>query len=229
MKKSQKQIQKEWYKNNRARCSLNLMDENNEVHLSRLRKILSPAPTGRLLEIGCGSGWYSGRLGRTVALDISFESVRKIKTDSIPVVGDVENLPFKKNSFNFVYGFGILHHLENIEEGLMETGRVLKPDGCIAFGAENSSSCPMNYIFPFIYGNWKIEKGFLRISEKKIKGILKRRGYENFKCGFGGFAVYGMGKIVYKVTKFIESAFLESPFFRKFSGFMYFTARKEQR
>lgn len=229
MKKSQKQTQKEWYKGSRARCGLELMDENNEVHLKRLQKILPPAPAGRLLEIGCGSGWYSGRLGKTVALDISFESVRKIKTGGMPIVGDVENLPFKKDSFNFVYGFGILHHLENIEKGLGETSRVLKPSGSIAFGAENSSACPINYVFPFIYGNWKIEKGFLRMSERNMKEILERTGYQNFRCGFGGFAIYGMGKFIHKITGFFESFLLKSTFLRKFSGFMYFTARKPQR
>ncbi|GMT41902.1 MAG: hypothetical protein IEMM0002_0313 [bacterium] len=229
MTKDQKRLQREWYDDNRALCSLEMMDENNEVHLGRLKKILTAAPSGRLLEVGCGSGWYGDRFGPAVAIDISLESVRKIKTGGPRLVGDVENLPFKDESFGFVYGFGIIHHLENIEKGLRETARILEPGGVIAFGAENSSLCPMNYVFPFMYGNWNVEKGFVRISKVNIKKNLAKAGYENFMCSFGGFAVYGLNRIVYRVTKVIEDIVSKSAAVRKFSGFMYFTAKKPLR
>ena len=224
----QKEIQKEWYNDNRARCSLDLKDLNNEVHLARFRSVLSPGVRfGDSLEVGCGDGWYSAQLRPRIGVDISFNSVKKFEgLRTRLMVADVENLPFGDNSFDVVYGFSILHHLENIGRGLKEINRVLKPGGCIAFGGENSAKCPMNYVFPFIYGNWHIEKGFRRISPAKMEVLLAEAGFADYRYVTGGFAVYGINEGVMKLTRGIESVAEKSALLRRFAGFLYFSAKK---
>jgi len=39
---------------------------------------------------------------------------------------DMEFLPFRDNTFDLVNGFGILHHLDDIEKGVSEATRILK-------------------------------------------------------------------------------------------------------
>lgn len=226
MSKKQKQLQKDWYNDNPVHFSADLTAMANEVHLNRLKKLLAVEPAGRLLEVGCGKGWYTGRLGTATAIDISMESVRHVDPGNARVVGDVEKLPYRDGSFDLVYGFGVLHHLENIEHGLMEIHRVLKPGGHIAFGGENSAHCPLNYLFPILYGNWAVEKGFTRMSKKNIDKQLKNTGYIDTGYSFDGFAVYGMTNSIYKMTKAMERLFTKSAILRKFSGYMYLTARK---
>ncbi len=224
----QKETQKEWYNDNKARCSLDLKDLNNEVHLARFRTVL---PDGvrfaDSLEVGCGDGWYSARLHPRIGVDISFNSVKKFEgLRTRLMVADVENLPFADNSFDVVYGFSILHHLENIGRGLKEINRVLKPGGCLAFGGENSALCPMNYVFPVLYGNWHIEKGFRRISPAKVAALLGDAGFTDYRQRTGGFAVYGINETVMKLTRGIESAAEKSALLRRFAGFLYFSAKK---
>ena len=225
MGKSQTNIQKEWYENVKARYSLSLADENNEIHLKRLKKLLDDRELNTpALEIGCSHGWYFGKLSqKTFAVDIALAGIRKEKNF---IVADAEALPFKNGAFGLVYGFGIVHHLKDIDKGFSEAYRVLKPQGTIAFGAENNALCPANYIFPLIYGNWPVERGFTRITKNNIGGKLLKIGFTDYRFGYGGFAIYGMNATVYRITKKIENILSKLPWLHKIAGFMYFTARK---
>jgi SAM-dependent methyltransferase len=222
---SRKSAQKEWYEDVKARYSLSLADRNNEVHLMRLKGLFDHQKIDPpLLEIGCSHGWYFGKLGcETYAVDIALGGIRKERNF---IVADAEALPFKEGVFGLVYGFGIIHHLEDIDQGLGEAYRVLRPGGRIAFGAENHAFCPANYVLPFIYGNWRVEKGFTRIRRRNIEKKLLKTGFADHRYGYGGFAVYGMNAAVHRVTKKIEDFLSRVPLFHKIAGFLYFTSKK---
>ena len=99
----------------------------------------------RVLEIGLGTGtdfinWIrNGALA--VGIDFSQSSVNMVKqrlsledidSDYFNLcVADAEELPFKDNTFELVYAWGVLHHTPNIEMALKEICRVLKPSGII--------------------------------------------------------------------------------------------------
>jgi ubiquinone/menaquinone biosynthesis C-methylase UbiE len=46
---------------------------------------------------------------------------------------DAQKLPFPENSFDLVYGFGMVHHLPDINTFLKEASRVLRPGGHAVF------------------------------------------------------------------------------------------------
>ena len=48
------------------------------------------------------------------------------------VVADVQNLPFKKDSFDRVVSTCLLHHLTNVEKALLEIYRCVKIDGLVS-------------------------------------------------------------------------------------------------
>jgi hypothetical protein len=84
----------------------------------------------------------------------------------------------------------------------------------------------MNYIFPLLYRNWNIEKGFMRISPKNLKKMLGSTGFAEFNYDIAGFAVYGINNTVYQITKAVEGIISKSSLIRRFAGFIYFSARK---
>ena len=97
-----------------------------------------------VLDIATGTGDLAIALSQTnaskiVGLDISSgmlevgrEKVKKQGLDNRieMVLGDSENLPFDNNTFDAItVGFGV-RNFENLENGLTEILRVLKPGGC---------------------------------------------------------------------------------------------------
>lgn len=94
----------------------------------------------QVLEIGVGLGsdhFVLARAGNEMtALDLSEQHLRLTNKHlelenlrGVSVCGDVENMPFRKETFDVVYAFGVLHHTDHIEAAVGEILRVLKPNG----------------------------------------------------------------------------------------------------
>ena len=101
-----------------------------------------------ILELG-SQCWYSwvflngGRPSQINCINISQRELNKgislynEKSDKNPLnisfeLMDAHNLQYRENSFDFVYGGAILHHLD-FEKAMQEISRVLKEDGEIFF------------------------------------------------------------------------------------------------
>ncbi|HWN72077.1 MAG TPA: class I SAM-dependent methyltransferase [Haliangium sp.] len=99
-----------------------------------------------LLDFGCGMGEesiYFARLGAHVtAIDISqvgIEITRRRaehnglgdRIDALVMRADPTQLP--SESFDLIHGLGILHHLPDLEQALLEIRRLLKPNGTAIF------------------------------------------------------------------------------------------------
>ena len=100
----------------------------------------------RILDFGCGSGYYSAIFARigynVVAFDISEKSVEFARRqgqavgygdDIVVSVGTGERLPYRDETFDVICGIDILHHLDSIPAAMLECGRVLKPGGVMFF------------------------------------------------------------------------------------------------
>ena len=101
----------------------------------------------RLLELGCGNGklWQENRIdlrNREIFLsDISegmVEEVRnKLGSDFNCIVADAEKIPFKDSYFDTIIANHVLFYLNDLNLGLKEISRVLKPNGilyCSTYG-----------------------------------------------------------------------------------------------
>ncbi|MCK4667546.1 methyltransferase domain-containing protein [Candidatus Dependentiae bacterium] len=53
------------------------------------------------------------------------------------VIGDIFNLPFKKNSFDYLYTMGTIEHSKNMESIVSQIYQVLKPGGKAIIGLPN--------------------------------------------------------------------------------------------
>lgn len=110
---------------------------------NKVVEIVAGTNPEKILDIATGTGDLAINLNRTgakqiIGLDISpgmlavgKEKVTEKKLDQTieMVLGDSENLPFEDNTFDAItVAFGV-RNFENLEKGLTEINRVLKPGG----------------------------------------------------------------------------------------------------
>ncbi len=97
----------------------------------------------RILDLGCGAGetsvYFAMKGGDVFAVDISEEMLKRVNrlSDKYKVKlktfkMEAENLIFENEYFDFIFGNGVLHHLD-IKLSMMEISRVLKKGGIAIF------------------------------------------------------------------------------------------------
>ncbi len=133
-------------------------------HYRWLKGKLSPGHLhGMALDAGCGPGIDAAHMAqdgaaRVIALDPSDGGMLQARVRATgcpnlhPVQGRLERLPFPSHTFDFVYCYGVLHHLVRPEAGFSELVRVLKPHGVLAI-----------YVYEDFGKHTAIERGLLRL------------------------------------------------------------------
>ena len=89
---------------------------------------------GRVLEAGCGGGWFGKYLPDTIepyGIDIDPRMVIIAGKQEPAVIGDITALPYRNGSFIGIHCHHVLEHLENPGDALNEFSRVLSPGGRI--------------------------------------------------------------------------------------------------
>lgn len=95
-------------------------------------RLLAAPPEARLLDVGCGTGWFTRRLAqdglRVTGLDANPESLAYARARSGSgiawVGGDAQQLPFKDASFDHVLSIAALCFVEDERKAVAETVRV---------------------------------------------------------------------------------------------------------
>ena len=147
-----------------------------------------------ILDYGCGIGSSLKKViefnpKKITGIDISDISIQKAKkmikatnSNVILLVENCEKTKFGDNTFDIVYGTGILHHL-NIEICLKEIHRILKPGGKFLFIEPLGTNPLINFYRRFtpksrsIDEHPLIEKDFNLIKNKFVNSKVKYYGF----------------------------------------------------
>jgi len=113
--------------------------------LDQIESLLQGRKSARVLDLGCGGGHVSYRasphVAQVVACDVTQAMLQVVATtaaqrglSNITVQqAAAENLPFSDASFDIVLSRFTAHHWQNLEAGLRQARRVLKPAGQAVF------------------------------------------------------------------------------------------------
>jgi ubiquinone/menaquinone biosynthesis C-methylase UbiE len=170
-----------WFVNSPVRALM----QSLEVHWLRRAQILTRG--GTALEVGCGRGAGARRILNEFqpaflhALDLDIRMIAEAKKNlsvryrrrSSLCVGDVFELPFGGETFDAVFGFGVLHHAHDWRQSVAEIARVLKRGG--AYFIEE--------LYPPLYLNVVTKRLLLHPTENRfysedLRGALKGLGLE---------------------------------------------------
>jgi ubiquinone/menaquinone biosynthesis C-methylase UbiE len=112
--------------------------ENRAKVRANLLRVAERTGTGRLLDIGCGTGFVISLLADTFdeihGVDPTRAMMDKVDTSSGNITlhkGVAEELPFEDATFDLVTAYSVLHHLADHRPALAEAARVLRPGGVL--------------------------------------------------------------------------------------------------
>jgi ubiquinone/menaquinone biosynthesis C-methylase UbiE len=190
----------------------------------------------KVLEIGCGTGYFSKELARTgadiTAIDISPDllSVAAQKVTANNIIFQVENayaMKLTNDSFDFIVGSSVLHHLD-VEQALQECWRTLKPGGILRFTEPNmlNPQIALQKNIPFIkqrMGDSPDETAFFRWSLKKQ---LAKVGFIDISIRSFDFLHPKIPESLISFFRPICSLLERTPILSEFAGSLYIEARK---
>src|SRR5438046_4655144 len=209
-----------------------------KLRWARRVKMLSShlKPGMTILELGCGTGYFTGELARSgadiVAVDVSPELLEIAKVDcaAANVRYEIQNacaLSYPDAVFDSVIGSSVLHHLE-IQEALREIYRVLKPGGTIYFTEPNmlNPQIAIQKNIPWVkrkVGDSPDETAFFRWP---LRRLLEQTGYRDVRIDpFDFLHPKTPAALVDRVKSF--GRFLEHvPGILEFAGSLYIRAIK---
>ncbi len=157
--------------------------------MTGIADFLAPLAGKQVLEIGCGLGQLTTLLAMSgayvTAFDLSPQSVGVTRqrvalnamSDQVNLaVAAGETLPFPSESFDIVFGKGVLHHL-NAEYGASEILRVLKSGGKAAFSEPMGTNPLLSFVRAYIPYPHKHPRG----ADRPLNYDAIHRWGENYK------------------------------------------------
>jgi SAM-dependent methyltransferase len=112
-----------------------------------LRALLPDLSGRRVLDLGCGFGWFcrwalQAGAARVLGIDVSEKMLARARaTTPDPAItyarADMEDLDLPADTFDVVYSSLALHYVENLSGLMSQTHRSLIPGGALVFSVEH--------------------------------------------------------------------------------------------
>ena len=124
-----------------------------EVATDKIVRVLNATDGSLILDAGCGNCQHTVRLAkrgfRCFSVDFSEEVIKKAESyvqeqalqEQVTLkCEDITNLSFENDSFEYIFCWGVLMHIPDLDKAVAELGRVLKPSGKIIISEVNKNS-----------------------------------------------------------------------------------------
>lgn len=193
----------------------------------------------RVLEVGCGTGLLLHRAAQraehAVGIDISAGMLQKAVERGLDAVqADATALPFDDNTFDLVYSFKVLAHVQDIQKALEEISRVTRRGGHMILEFYNPWS--VRYLAKRLGGPQKISNATKEsaVYTRWDNALdLERRMPENVRVvDYAGVRVFTPAAMAHKVPvlggvlRKMEFAARDS-MLKYFGGFLVVIAQKD--
>lgn len=109
----------------------------------RVSKYFMAKPSGNLLDLGCGNGWFSSLLAKNnqleiVGMDVNFSEIQQAsrvfhQPNLRFVYGDIFHSVFPKNTFDYITINAVVQYFEDLDLLINNLFELLKPNGEIHF------------------------------------------------------------------------------------------------
>ncbi|GAB7016308.1 hypothetical protein JCM10550A_16760 [Methanogenium cariaci] len=162
--------------------------DSSDIRIRSVLQYFGDVRGKRILDAGCGKGRFSDLLlkagAEVVGIDFSDELLQATRNinGGFFTQGSLTRLPFKDNSFDYVFSIEVLEHIPDTEIAISELIRVLRTNGKILIIDKNKCSLHQKLFVPRILikkykewsNQWMYPKDFVFVEKWFYPWELKR-------------------------------------------------------
>lgn len=140
--------------------------------INEIKKIIPIDKNTKLLDVGCGNGFFSyyfEKICDATGIDYSEKMIKRNPAQKKYVM-DATNMKFEDNSFDIVFCNAFLHHVDNVNRVIEEMKRVSKKHVVIL---EPNRNNPLMFLFSLIVEE---ERKVLKFSLAYLERLVKSNG-----------------------------------------------------
>jgi ubiquinone/menaquinone biosynthesis C-methylase UbiE len=166
-----------WVVNNPSRVL------QQRIELAIMKRMAPLNPGAVILEVGCGRGAGANLIRKIfrpsvmLASDLDIDMIQRaqgyLSAEDVGAlsfhVADTRYLPFRSETVDALFLFGVLHHIPEWQAGLREIVRVLKPAGLLYF----------EEIYPSLYQNFLTRHILLHPRENRFRSKELQAAFKN--------------------------------------------------
>ena len=161
--------------------------------LNRIFKLDLIKNINTYLDIGCGATGYTAieaakqKNWLSIGVDISIEAMIKAKylakiqgveNKTAFIVSSAQNLPFKKNTFDYISAISLLEHLKEDKKAVFQIKNILKKNKYLYICVPNSYLNMWPIVWPFYYYNDLMIGHKRHYSINSLNNLLKPLNFE---------------------------------------------------
>jgi len=195
--------------------------------LSMLNRILDndfSQSVSNYLDIGCGATGYTAiesvkrNNWTSIGTDISIEAMIKashraekegVQDKTAFIVCSAENLPFRKNFFDYISAISVLEHIDDDEKVIDNISFALRDKGYVYICVPNTYLRMWPFLWPiYVYHDIKI--GHKR--HYSVEGLTKKfigSGFKKYTCFYNGHLIKLYQLVLDKLEKIDDSKWWE--------------------
>ena len=149
----------------------------------KLKLIKKYHKTGKLMDLGCGLGYFLNgvKIDKTfdaLGVDVSDEAVEYVKkTFNIDVKNESELDNLEKESFDIITQWHVLEHVHFLNERMQQLQNLLKDDGTLFIAVPNSESKDAKMYMEH-WDGYDVPRHLYHFNQKSFKMLLEKHGFE---------------------------------------------------
>jgi len=158
--------------NERRHSSHIVVKEYVVPKINEIKKFIPIEKTTKLLDVGCGNGFFSyyfEKMCDTTGVDYS-EKMIQLNPIAQKYIMDAKDLKFENDSFDIVFCNAFLHHIDDVNAVIIEMKRVSRKYVVIL---EPNRNNPLMFLFSLIV---KEERKTIKFSLAYLEKLIKSNG-----------------------------------------------------
>ena len=151
--------------------------------LRRVRLVRRLCRTGRVLDVGCGTGDFLFEMGKLRGWQVlgvepnryACRHAQHLLSDGV-ICGTLSNAAIADNSFDIVTLWNTLEHVHDPKSNLHQANRVLRPDGFLLVSVPAASSLLCRWSGAY-WAEWDLPRHLHIFSRNTIEALLEETGF----------------------------------------------------